>query len=38
MSQMLNLENSYSASAKLLTTINNMFGDLVAAIDQTTSA
>ena len=27
MSQMLDLENSYSASAKLLTTINNMFSD-----------
>ena len=34
MSQMLDLENSYSASAKLLTTINNMFSDLVNAINQ----
>ncbi len=38
MSQMLDLENSYSATAKLLTTINNMFSDLATAIDQATAA
>lgn len=38
MSQMLDLENSYSASAKLLTTINGMFADLLNAIDQSTVA
>ncbi|MEJ0051813.1 MAG: flagellar hook-associated protein FlgK [Methylovirgula sp.] len=38
MSQMLDLENSYSASAKLLTTINDMFADLANAVDQATSA
>jgi flagellar hook-associated protein 1 FlgK len=38
MSQMLDLENSYSASAKLLTTINDMFSDLANAVDQATSA
>ncbi len=32
MSQMLVLENSYAASAKLLTSINNMFHDLTTAI------
>ena len=32
MSQMLDLENSYAASAKLLTSINNMFNDLTTAI------
>jgi flagellar hook-associated protein 1 len=37
MSQMLDLENSYSASAKLLTTISDMFSDLTSAIDETTS-
>jgi flagellar hook-associated protein 1 FlgK len=37
MSQMLNLENSYGASAKLLTTIDNMFSDLTSAIDVVTS-
>lgn len=36
MSQMLDLENSYSASAKLLTTINDMFAALNNAIDQAT--
>ncbi len=35
MSQMLDLENSYSATAKLLTTINNMFSDLVNDINNT---
>lgn len=38
MSQMLDLENSYSASAKLLTTISSMFADLANAIDQATTA
>jgi flagellar hook-associated protein 1 FlgK len=38
MSQMLDLENSYSASAKLLTTINDMFTDLATAVDQATQA
>ncbi len=38
MSQMLDLENSYSATAKLLTTINSMFSDLATAIDQATAA
>ncbi|MGB8279249.1 MAG: flagellar hook-associated protein FlgK [Methylovirgula sp.] len=33
MSQMLDLENSYGATAKLLTTINNMFADLTASIN-----
>lgn len=33
MSQMLDLENSYSASAKLLSTINTMFADLTTAIN-----
>lgn len=33
MSQMLDLENSYSATAKLLNTINNMFSALTAAIN-----
>jgi flagellar hook-associated protein 1 FlgK len=33
MSQMLDLENSYAASSKLLTTINTMFSDLTAAIN-----
>ncbi len=32
MSKMLDLENSYSASAKLLTSINSMFNNLVTAI------
>jgi flagellar hook-associated protein 1 FlgK len=32
MSQMLDLENSYQASAKLITTINNMFGALLQAV------
>lgn len=32
MAQMLDLENSYAASAKLLTAINSMFNDLLAAI------
>ncbi len=35
MSQMLDLENSYGATAKLLTTINNMFSALTAAINPT---
>ena len=35
MSQMLDLENSYAASSKLLTTINTMFADLTAAINPT---
>lgn len=35
MSQMLDLENSYSASSKLLTTINQMFADLTNAINPT---
>jgi flagellar hook-associated protein 1 FlgK len=34
MSQMLDLENSYSATAKLLTTISNMFSALTSAINQ----
>jgi flagellar hook-associated protein 1 len=38
MSQMLDLENSYSATAKLLTTISNMFSDLTTAINQATAA
>lgn len=33
MSKMLDLENSYSATAKLLTTVNTMFSDLTAAIN-----
>lgn len=33
MSQMLDLENSYAASSKLLTTINSMFVDLTNAIN-----
>lgn len=33
MSQMLDLENSYSASAKLLSTINTMFADLTTTIN-----
>jgi flagellar hook-associated protein 1 FlgK len=33
MSKMLDLENAYSATAKLLTTINNMFASLTAAIN-----
>jgi flagellar hook-associated protein 1 FlgK len=33
MSKMLDLENAYSATAKLLTTINNMFSSLTAAIN-----
>ena len=33
MSQMLDLENSYGATAKLLTAVNNMFADLTAAIN-----
>ncbi|MGP8233432.1 MAG: flagellar hook-associated protein FlgK [Methylovirgula sp.] len=37
MSQMLDLENSYSATAKLLTTISGMFSDLTTAIDQATA-
>jgi flagellar hook-associated protein 1 FlgK len=32
-SQMLSLENSYETSAKLLTTVNNMFASLMTAID-----
>lgn len=32
-SQMLSLENSYQTSAKLLTTVNNMFASLLTAID-----
>ncbi len=32
MSQMLNLENSYQASAKLISTINTMFGALLQAV------
>ena len=32
MSQMLNLENSYQASAKLITTINTMFSSLLQAV------
>lgn len=32
MSQMLDLENSYQASAKLITTINTMFGALLQAV------
>jgi len=32
MSQMLDLENSYSASAQLMTTINSMFTSLVSAV------
>ncbi len=32
-SQMLSLENSYATSAKLLTTVNNMFASLMTAID-----
>jgi flagellar hook-associated protein 1 len=32
MSQMLALENSYQASAKLLETVNSMFDSLFAAI------
>lgn len=35
MSKMLDLENSYSATAKLLTTINNMFSALTSAINPT---
>jgi flagellar hook-associated protein 1 len=35
MSQMLDLENSYSATAKLLTTINSMFTSLLSAINPT---
>jgi flagellar hook-associated protein 1 FlgK len=35
MSQMLDLENSYGATAKLLTTINTMFSDLTSAINPT---
>ena len=38
MSQMLDLENSYSATAKLLTTISNMFSDLTTAINQASVA
>jgi flagellar hook-associated protein 1 len=38
MSQMLDIENSYSASAKLLTTISSMFADLANAIDEATTA
>ncbi len=33
MSQMLSLENSYQASAKLITTINTMFSSLLQAMD-----
>jgi flagellar hook-associated protein 1 FlgK len=32
MNTMLNLENSYSATAKLLTTVNGMFSSLLAVI------
>jgi flagellar hook-associated protein 1 FlgK len=32
MSQMLNLENSYQASAKLITTIDSMFTSLMSAM------
>jgi flagellar hook-associated protein FlgK len=32
MSQMLNLENSYQASAKLITTIDAMFTSLMSAM------
>jgi flagellar hook-associated protein 1 FlgK len=32
MSQMLDLENSYQASAKLISTINTMFGSLLQAV------
>jgi flagellar hook-associated protein 1 len=32
MSKMLDLENSYSSSAQLMTTINNMFSSLVSAV------
>jgi flagellar hook-associated protein 1 FlgK len=32
MSEMLSLENSYQTSAKLLTTVNNMFGSLLTAV------
>ena len=38
MSQMLDLENSYSASAKLLTTISSMFSDLVNDINNIVTA
>ena len=34
MNTMLNLENSYSATAKLLTTVNGMFASLLAVIGQ----
>lgn len=36
MSQMLDLENSYAASAKLLTAVNSMFNDLTTAISNIT--
>jgi flagellar hook-associated protein 1 FlgK len=32
MSQMLDLENSYQASAKLISTINSMFASLLQAV------
>lgn len=38
MSKMLDLENSYSATAKLLTSINSMFADLTSAINPTALA
>jgi len=37
-SQMLSLENSYETSAKLLTTVNNMFASLMTAIDAVTTS
>jgi flagellar hook-associated protein 1 FlgK len=32
MSKMLDIENSYQASAKLISTINSMFGSLLQAV------
>jgi flagellar hook-associated protein 1 FlgK len=37
-SQMLSLENSYQTSAKLLTTVNNMFASLLTAVTAVASA
>ena len=38
LSQMLSLENSYQTSAKLLTTVNNMFGSLLTAVSAAVAA
>ena len=37
-SEMLSLENSYQTSAKLLTTVNNMFSSLLTAVTTVLSA